>query len=620
MNKLRELISSILSGGISFDKEGWITMNGTPVKVDDAGEAVAGPSNVTGQSTGGSEAGSITITGDELGSYSSTTELRQKAVQYYKDNLQGKPSHREDVGEIRYSQKGIRETTHFSADPDKLLMLPAVRDIIDTGTLGAEEELKHPRKDGIVSFTPVTKTVNFKGKPREVEILLGKDRQGNLYYDLFLDNRREKGSPASGAEQNLRLAGDSTPELGSFVDINTNVLPAPVNSDRIAFDRASQRHFDENGFLHVAMCNISKEAVNDYYGAEIPEWSKLGLDPNRVYKGYRPADELRKAVSTFNGLNILSEHIKDGAENPPKDYIIGSMGTDANFATPYLRNSLIIKDAEAIELLHPADPEQTPKREISASYRYEPIFKSGTFNNQRYDFIMTNIRGNHIALVEEGRAGSDVVVSDQKTVNTKRGINMNPIEAIKEFLAKLEAMMGSGGGEGVEPPATDNEPGSTVPPTETAEDDALEGALAELYALADSIQDEELAAKIKTIGEAIRAAGGTASDEEAEIDPENKVAEDSDPDEEEKDKPAMDKKAKPKLGSKPAPVVVAMDAATIAKNVEAKINAKIQAIRECRPLIGDVDPMAFDSAAGIYRKALEVAGHPTKVSAPLCLR
>ena len=38
--------------------------------------------------------------------------------------------------------------------------------------------------------------------------------------------------------------------------------------------------------------------------------------------------------------------------------------------------------------------------------------KSGTFNGQPYDGIMTNIRGNHVALVERGRIGRDALVAD----------------------------------------------------------------------------------------------------------------------------------------------------------------------------------------------------------------
>lgn len=63
----------------------------------------------------------------------------------------------------------------------------------------------------------------------------------------------------------------------------------------LALDAASKRHKDVNGFLHVDASNISKETVNPYYGREIPGWEGLGLEPERIYMGYRPGEELKKA-------------------------------------------------------------------------------------------------------------------------------------------------------------------------------------------------------------------------------------------------------------------------------------------------------------------------------------
>lgn len=409
----------------------------------------------------------------------------------------------------------------------------------------------------------------------------------------------------------------------------------PRTRERIAFDRKSLRSFDANGFLHVALSPISKETVNEYFGGEIPGWSELRLDPNRIYKGYRPGPELAKGAATFNGLNILSEHIKDDAEDPPKDYIIGSIGTDAKYAAPYLYNSLIIKDAEAIELLNPADPTKEPKREISASYRYDPVFESGTFKNERYDFIMTNIRGNHIALVEEGRAGDDVVVSDAQTVTRKRGLRMaNPMEILEELIKVFKE-------KGVEPHDGGMEEARAFMGDEDTEevkveekkvvgasDDALDEALTELFALADAVEDEDLAAKLKEVGESIRAFMGDGEMEEEETTEE--VVEDEDTVEikaEEKEKRfgAMDRKPgkkryTAKKGGSTININVPMaNDAAIEKRVMAKINAKVRAAQEVRPLIGEVNPLAYDSAFGIYRDALKAhdidAGKVTDLAA-----
>ena len=72
----------------------------------------------------------------------------------------------------------------------------------------------------------------WRGKPKEVEVLLGKDAQGNVYYDLFLDNQRQKESPARNLEQNPRLAGDSMPGINPDCEININIYSSRVNADR----------------------------------------------------------------------------------------------------------------------------------------------------------------------------------------------------------------------------------------------------------------------------------------------------------------------------------------------------------------------------------------------------
>lgn len=182
-------------------------------------------------------------------------------------------------------------------------------------------------------------------------------------------------------------------------------------SEGLAFD--TKRHKDINGYLHVEISPLTKETVNPYYGREIPGWEDKKLDPEKIYYGYRAGRELKKALETFNGIPVLDEHKLDSAERPLKEERVGYTGTSAVWEAPYIMNALIITDAAAIELI-----ESNKQRELSASYRYKPVFEAGYFNGEKYDFIITEIQANHIALVSEGRAGSDVLVYDS---NLERG-------------------------------------------------------------------------------------------------------------------------------------------------------------------------------------------------------
>ena len=180
---------------------------------------------------------------------------------------------------------------------------------------------------------------------------------------------------------------------------------------RLVYDRSpvdSVRNIDDNGYLHVGVSNITKEQVAPYRGNEIPDFEKLGLDPDKIYTIYRPASELSKpeTVKSLNGIPILLKHAPDSAEEPASNRV-GSTGTDAKWEPPYLTNSLHIQDADAIRRINDGT-----MREISMGYFYTPVLKHGEFEGEPYDLIMTDIACNHVALVEEGRAGPDVLVKD----------------------------------------------------------------------------------------------------------------------------------------------------------------------------------------------------------------
>ena len=161
-----------------------------------------------------------------------------------------------------------------------------------------------------------------------------------------------------------------------------------MSKNNIVFDvQTSMREFDDNGYLHVKLTPISKACVNPYLGREIPDYKDLGLEPERIYYALRDAKELEKAVKTFNGLPLLMEHHQIDAETQPKEFIVGSTGTDATFEAPYLKNSLTVTDAEAIKAI-----EDGSAKEISCAYRFTPDFTEGEYDIDgqkiHYDFVM----------------------------------------------------------------------------------------------------------------------------------------------------------------------------------------------------------------------------------------
>lgn len=182
---------------------------------------------------------------------------------------------------------------------------------------------------------------------------------------------------------------------------------------KFAFDRSARR-IDADGRLHVDRSHISKATVNPYYGKEIPGYEALGLQPDTVYRLFRDPVELERGAATFARLPILSEHVPVTVDTPRPDLVVGAIGSEITFTPPYLDADLCVWDATAI-----AGIETDKVRELSCAYRYVPVMEPGEFEGQPYDGRMTEIQGNHLALVEVGRAGSDVVVADANPFNFK---------------------------------------------------------------------------------------------------------------------------------------------------------------------------------------------------------
>lgn len=413
--------------------------------------------------------------------------------------------------------------------------------------------------------------------------------------------------------------------------------------ERVALDAESKRTYDDNGFLHVSISPLTRVQVAPYHGSEIPGWQSLGLDPERIYKGYRSAEELSKpeTIESVNGIPIQLMHHMDYADAPAKATRVGSTGTDAAFHDPYLTNSLHIQDKKAIDRINDGS-----MRELSLAYRYKPIFTAGVSpDGEKYDFLMTDISANHLALVDEGRAGHEVLVYDSKEGEKSMAEEVKTPQATDEEPAKQEAAVAEVA-KGVqdlvdlskpaEPaaPAADEE---CAKPAEDEEPDAIAALVKDLTAAgldpsklpgledrlkalaAPTATDEECAKPAADKETAPAQAAEPATDEETA--PEAKPAEDEAVTEGLKqcgldgEDPAVQKafaegmKYASQGNTAEAPKAEAEAAADRAiRDATAKVEAKYAAIEECRRSLGKVKPMAYDCAGSVYRDAVKAEG------------
>lgn len=202
----------------------------------------------------------------------------------------------------------------------------------------------------------------------------------------------------------------------------------------------SARVYDLNGWAEIRDNPLSKVGIFDYLGAQLdPDGVNSAINPNGIYKVYRPADELAdpECLDSFRLLPWTDEHSMLGSEDEgltpaERKGIHGVIGQDVYFDDTYLRGNIKVFSQKLAKLI--ADG----KKELSIGYRCVYDIQSGVFNGERYDAIQRKIRGNHLALVDQGRAGPDVAVLDQGFIHAMDGVLIMANEKEKETEMKDE--------------------------------------------------------------------------------------------------------------------------------------------------------------------------------------
>lgn len=417
-----------------------------------------------------------------------------------------------------------------------------------------------------------------------------------------------------------------------------------IASDILAMDLSpSVRTYDKDGQLHIARTPISKAMICEYYGREIPNHVALGLDPQRKYRLLRDPEELKKGAASSNGKQLMFEHVPVNADDTQKDVWVGAVGTDAEFDAPYLYNSLHVHDRMGIEGI-----ESEEQKEISSSYRYRADMTPGAYQGQSFDGVMRDIDFNHVCLVKAGRCGDDVFVHDakpeecqvmSKTVLSRKAavlkgavsaylmpklamdakgvahkVDVTPIlatvtagnfkarqaqiisgitAAVKDKLAmdaKLDDLPAFLGAFDADEPEKADDEDDKDKDADKAKDKAKDADPDDKKAAMDNFLKEKLSAEDKAAFDALC---GADDEDEDDKDAAKDKAKDA--------APAL----KPDTVTKPA-MDAAIDAAT--KRATAAAMAQAKAIREAeravQPYVGELS-MAFDSAADVYKHALE---------------
>lgn len=199
----------------------------------------------------------------------------------------------------------------------------------------------------------------------------------------------------------------------------------------------SARVADGNGWIEIKRNPISRAGVFDYSGAQLGY--KTEPQRSQMFKVLRPPEELNNpaTIESFRLLPWINDHTMLGpnaqkampafavaAEKKGVQGVIGQeTGYDTNEDILY-GNIKLFSDSLGQQI-------NGGKVELSAGYGCKYEFTPGVHPVYgAYDVVQRNIRGNHLASVDEGRMGPQVAVMDAFTFtfDSKEAVMADPKE------------------------------------------------------------------------------------------------------------------------------------------------------------------------------------------------
>jgi hypothetical protein len=165
---------------------------------------------------------------------------------------------------------------------------------------------------------------------------------------------------------------------------------------------AGTRRRDDGSLL--ADARIARTGVQAYLGSEV------GQPDQAMVRVYRPGSEVFSDETLKSAAHrpVTNDHPAElvTSENW-KAHAVGQTGDEITGEGIFIRVPLMVSDEATIKAI------EGGKQELSAGYTCDLDFTAGlTPAGEAYDAIQKNIRINHVAVVQRGRAGSKVRIGD----------------------------------------------------------------------------------------------------------------------------------------------------------------------------------------------------------------
>lgn len=201
--------------------------------------------------------------------------------------------------------------------------------------------------------------------------------------------------------------------------------------DTIKLEKAT---FTEDGFLQDNPI-VTRTGIFEYLNQD-----------GSIRREYRPPEEVFNAdsLASLKGKPITLKHPNQPvtAENASR-LTVGTVLSEGKQDNEFMRADIVIHDKKAIN---------SGKKELSLGYKVDLLETPGTTpNGEKYDAIQTNIRYNHLAIVDSARAGKKArlnldgneIYEDEEEIKTMPKIRLDnglEYEASQEVIVAFDKL------------------------------------------------------------------------------------------------------------------------------------------------------------------------------------
>jgi uncharacterized protein len=128
----------------------------------------------------------------------------------------------------------------------------------------------------------------------------------------------------------------------------------------------------------------------------------------KIVQEFRPESEMFSST-TLESLQLLPVTLEHPAEllnaNNTSEYQVGTVGDELRRVGDKVSQSIIITRADAIQAI-----KTRAAIELSLAYTCDIEETPGEWRGHRYDAIQRNVKGNHVAITKNGRAGPECAI------------------------------------------------------------------------------------------------------------------------------------------------------------------------------------------------------------------